>query len=122
MEAKSCKKASDQSKIKSKSAKKVKSTETLVTVIPEVKNSLQIPDLNALRQDALIQLKIEQRLREIQDADKVKLNLCVADPLRSWLRIRLSGRMSTYCLVRVKRESHTTSCRWSSGWLAFVAS
>ena len=37
---------------------------------PEVKNSLQIPDLNTLRQDALIQLKVEQRLKEIQDADK----------------------------------------------------
>ena len=36
----------------------------------EAKNSTQIPDLNALRQDALIQLKVEQRLKEIQDADK----------------------------------------------------
>ena len=70
MEAKNCKKTSDESKVKNKSVKKPKSTETPVTVIPEVKNSLQIPDLNMLRQDALIQLKVEQRLKEIQDADK----------------------------------------------------
>ena len=37
---------------------------------PEVKNSLQILDLNTLRQDALIQLKVEQRLEEIQDTEK----------------------------------------------------
>ena len=37
---------------------------------PVTKNSLQIPDLNTLRQDALIQLKVEQRLKEIQDTDK----------------------------------------------------
>ena len=43
---------------------KVKHSETPVTVAPEVKNSLQMPDLNMLRQDALIQLK------EIQEADK----------------------------------------------------
>ena len=70
MEAKNCKKTSDQSKVKNKSVKKAKKYETPVTVTPEVKNSLQIPDLNTLRQDALIQLKVEQRLKEIQDADK----------------------------------------------------
>ena len=70
MEAKSCKKTSDQSKTKNKTVKKVKHSETPVTVAPEVKNSLQIPDLNMLRQDALIQLKVEQRLKEIQEADK----------------------------------------------------
>ena len=70
MEAKNCKKTSDQSKTKNKTVKKVKHSETPVTVAPEVKNSLQIPDLNMLRQDALIQLKVEQRLKEIQEADK----------------------------------------------------
>ena len=70
MEAKNCKKTSDPSKTKTKPVKKVKQSETPVTVAPEVKNSLQIPDLNMLRQDALIQLKVEQRLKEIQEADK----------------------------------------------------
>ena len=63
-------KNSDLSKIKNKTIKKVKRIETPVTVAPEVTNPLQIPDLNMLRQDALIQLKIEQRLKEIQEADK----------------------------------------------------
>ena len=63
MEAKNCKKTSDQSKIKNKTVKKVKHSETPVTVAPEAKKSLQIPDLNMLRQDALIQLKVEQRLK-----------------------------------------------------------
>ena len=70
MEAKNCKKTSDQSKTKNKTVKKTKRIETPVTVAPETKNSLQILDLNTLRQDALIQLKVEQRLKEIQEADK----------------------------------------------------
>ena len=70
MEAKNCKETSDQSKTKNKTVKKAKHIETPVTVAPEVKYSLQILDLNMLRQDALIQFKVEHRLKKIQDADK----------------------------------------------------
>ena len=69
MEAKNCKKTSDQSKIKVKSIKKkVKSTDTPVTVAPST--SITTPDLSSLRQDALIQLKVEQRLKELQETEK----------------------------------------------------
>ena len=69
METKNYKKTSDQSKIKSKNVKKkVKSTDTPVTVAPNT--SIATPDLNALRQDALIQLKVEQRLKELQETEK----------------------------------------------------
>ena len=36
----------------------------------ETKNSVQIPDLNTLRQDTLLQLKVEQTLKEFQENDK----------------------------------------------------
>ena len=32
--------------------------------------SVAIPDVNALRQDALIKLKVKQRLKELQDSEK----------------------------------------------------
>ena len=65
------KKAIDQTKIKNKTVKKkVKSSDTPVTVASETKNSVQIPNLNTLRQDALLQLKVEQRLKELQENDK----------------------------------------------------
>ena len=68
MEAKNCKKG-DQTKIMSNMAKKkVKGTETPVTVVPNT--SVAVPDLNTLRQDALIQLKVDQRLKELQDNEK----------------------------------------------------
>ena len=38
------------------------------TVAPNT--SIATPDLNALRQDALIQLKVEQRLKELQETEK----------------------------------------------------
>ena len=63
MEAKNCNKTSDQSKVKNKSVKKAKTTENPVTVTPQARNAIQM-------QDALLQLKVEQRLKEIQDADK----------------------------------------------------
>ena len=64
METKNYKKTSDQSKIKSKNVKKkVKSTDTPVTVAPNT--SIATPDLNALRQ-----LKVEQRLKELQETEK----------------------------------------------------
>ena len=62
MEARNCKTTSNQSKTKNKSVrKKVKSTETPTTVATETNNSLQILDLNTLRKDALIQLKLKAK-------------------------------------------------------------
>ena len=122
MEAKKCKKTSDQKKIKNKTVtKKVKSTDTLVTVASETKNSVQIADLNTLRQEALIQLKVEQRLKEFKKlTNQVKLSHCTAVQLKSWFKTKLSGLMNTSSRVRVKRVSYTTNCLQFSGWLAFA--
>ena len=72
MEEKSCKKTSDQAKVKNKTVKtkKVKNSETPVTVAPQSKHLGTVPDLNTLRQDALIQLKVEERLKQLQENDK----------------------------------------------------
>ena len=71
MEEKTCKKNSDQTKIKNKTVKKkVKNSETPVTVASESKQLGTVPDLNTLRPDALIQLKVEERLKQLQEGDK----------------------------------------------------
>ena len=71
MEEKTCKKTSDQTKVKNKTVKKkVKNSETPVTVASENKHLATVPDLNTLRQDALIQLKVEERLKQLQESDK----------------------------------------------------
>ena len=72
MEEKSCKKTSDQAKVKNKTVKtkKVKNSETPVTVASQSKHLATVPDLNTLRQDALIQLKVEERLKQLQENDK----------------------------------------------------
>ena len=71
MEEKTCKKTSDQTKVKNKTVKKkVKNSKTPVTVAPESKHLGTVPDLNTLRQDAMIQLKVEERLKQLQESDK----------------------------------------------------
>ena len=71
MEAKTCKKTTDQTKVKNKTVKKkVKNSETQVTVASEKQKFVKIPDINTLRKDALIQLKVEERLKQLQENDK----------------------------------------------------
>ena len=133
MEEKTCKKTSDQTKVKNKTVKKkVKNSETPVTVASENKHLGTVPDLNTLRQDALIQLKVEERLKQLQESDKPgKIKslgggggggwggcVCV---LKCWSRIKSSGPTSTSSWVRVRNVFPMISCLSCSGWLAFAA-
>ena len=68
------KKTSDKSKIKStkSKAKKVSSTKSKHQV--DTFNECKLPTLQSVKEDALIQLKVEQRLQELMDLAKTGTN------------------------------------------------
>ena len=69
MERKSCKKSTDTTKIKNKSYKPKFRTQPAVTPSP-VHQSTSINDLHSLRQDANLQMQVEQRLQELASLNK----------------------------------------------------
>ena len=89
-----CKKTSDKSKIKStkSQAKKVVSTKSKQQL--ETSNEGKLPTLESVKEDALIQLKVEQRLHELTDLAKTGMN--------SKLKSQRGGNVEVLIKNRVK--------------------
>ena len=66
MEQKSCKKGTDSSKIKNKSVKSKSKVKTQVTPSPSHQETTHIPDLQSIRQDAVLQAQFAKRLKELR--------------------------------------------------------
>ena len=70
MEQRSCKKSTDSSKIKNKSVKSKTKVKTQVAPSPSHQETPHIPDLQTIRQDAVVQAQVARRLKELTDNEK----------------------------------------------------
>ena len=86
MEAKSCKKSTDSSKIKNKHVKSKSKANAPVTLSPCHQDSSHIPDLHNIRQNPVLQAEVVKRLKELTDSEKpgTKLKSLRGDPWKLW--------------------------------------
>ena len=124
LEKKDVKKDSDPKKKKSSSKKKASPQMAPVTLPPQQHATLNMPNLTNIRNDALIQSQVDQRLKDLTNPDSTgtKLNLLGEVLSRWWSQIGLNGPKSLSFPVLKKKEFNMTSCQWCSGWLVIVAS
>ena len=89
-----CKKTSDKSKIKSTKSKTKKVVNTKLHQQFDTSNEQKLPTLQSVKEDALIQLKVEQRLQELTDLAKTGTN--------SKLKSQRGGNVEVLVKTRVK--------------------
>ena len=89
-----CKKTSDKSKIKSTKSKTKKVPSTKSSQQFETSNECKLPTLQSVKEDALIQLKVEQRLQELTELAKTGTN--------SKLKSQRGGNVEVMVKNRVK--------------------
>ena len=95
IESNECKKTLGKTKIKS--AKHVSKTKTLTTKSkqePEISHDYKLPTIESVKDDALIQLKVEQRLQELTDLAKTDTS--------SKLKSQRGGQVEVMVQKRVK--------------------
>ena len=86
MEQKSCKKSTDAGKIKNKSVKPKSKVKAQVAPSPSHQEISHIPDLQTIRQDAVLQTQVAKRLKELTESEKsgTKLKSLRGAPWKSW--------------------------------------
>ena len=89
-----CKKTSDKSKIKSTKSKTKKVINTKASQQFETSNECKLPTLQSVKEDALIQLKVEQRLQELTELAKTGTS--------SKLKSQRGGNVEVMVKTRVK--------------------
>ena len=97
IESGDCKKTSDKSKIKSTKSKAKKVVRTKLKQQSETYNECKLPTLESVKEDALIQLKVEKRLQELTDLAKTTTNL------------KLKSQRGGNVEVMVKKQSEMAS-------------
>ena len=82
-----------------------------------------LPNLYALRSDALIQAQVEQRLRDLVDENKsdTKIKSMRGGSVDVVVSHRLNGHKNTFCPAVRRKEYSMISCGLHSGWMAFAA-
>ena len=102
IENKDSKKTTDKSKVKSSKSKDTKSKKYSEATQPTSKPSEHMgSNLGVLNDEALLQLKVEQRLQELSDLAKTGTNSKLKSQrggsvYRCWSKIESNGHMSTF--------------------------
>ena len=109
---------------KTKSQKTKRKTASAPVTLPPRHPVTQLPDLTSLRNDSSVQLLVEQRLKQLADAEKTgtKLKSLRGGCVEVLVSNASNGPTSMSCPGQVKKEQLMISCQSFSGWLAFVAS
>ena len=100
IESKDCKKTADKTKIKKSKSKEQKKVSDQIS-LPQVKPSVQqVGQPSPVSDEALLQLKVDQRLQELQNqVQHLNLNHKEVDILMFWLNKGSNGLMSMFCQV-----------------------
>ena len=125
IESVDCKMTSDKSKIKG--AKGVSKSKKLVSTKSDSKSNsrneihvTKFPMFDCLREDAMIQSKVEQRLQELSELAKTGNTQKLKSQRGGQVEARSNGPMNMFYPVLIKKEFHTISFRLPSGWLVLA--
>ena len=107
IESGDCKKTSDKSKIKSTKSKAKKVVSTKSHQQFETSNECKLPTLESVKEDALIQLKVEQRLQGLTDLAKTGTNSKLKSQRGSNVEVMVKNRVKwphEYILSGLNKE------------------
>ena len=119
MEQKTCKKSSDASKIKNKSVKPKSKAKAQVAPSSSHQETSHVPDLQSIRQDAVLQAQVAKRLKELTDSEKsgTKLKSLRGGPVEVMVANRVKWPHE-YVLSGVSKERVTYDQLSVTQWVA----
>ena len=92
---------------------------------PESKHLGTVPNLNTLRQDAMIQLKVEEWLKQLQESDKPGKIKSLGGGGGGAVEVLVQNKVkcptSTSSRVQIRNVFPMIACLSCNGWLAFAA-
>ena len=121
IEGDACKKTSDKAKIKKTKVKQQQVVNTTVKQQPKTFDDLKLPTLQSVKEDALIQLKIEQRLQELTDLAKTGMNPKLKSQRGGNVEVMVKNRIKwphEYILSGLSKERVTYDQLSVTQWVA----
>ena len=121
IEGDACKKTSDKTKIKKTKVKQQKMVNTTVKQQPKAFDEQKLPTLQSVKEDALIQLKVEQRLQELTDLAKTGMNSKVKSQRGGNVEVMVRNRIKwphEYILSGLSKERVTYDQLSVTQWVA----
>ena len=121
IEGDACKKTSDKAKIKKTKVKQQQVVNTTVKQQPKTFDDLKLPTLQSVKEDALIQLKVEQRLQELTDLAKTGMNPKLKSQRGGTVEVMVKNRIKwahEYILSGLSKERVTYDQLSVTQWLA----
>ena len=120
IEGDACKKTLDKAKIK-KTKVKQQVVNTTVKQQPKTFDDLKLPTLQSVKEDALIQLKVEQRLQELTDLAKTGMNPKLKSQRGGTVEVMVKNRIKwphEYILSGLSKERVTYDQLSVTQWVA----
>ena len=121
IEGDACKKTSDKAKIKKTKVKQQQVVNTTVKQQPKTFDDLKLPTLQSVKEDALIQLKVEQRLQELTDLAKTGMNPKLKSQRGGTVEVMVKNRIKwphEYILSGLSKERVTYDQLSVTQWVA----
>ena len=121
IEGDACKKTSDKSKIKKTKVKQQQVVNTTVKQQPKAFVDHKLPTLQSVKEDALIQLKVEQRLQKLTDLAKTGMNSKLKSQRGGNVEVMVKNRIKwphEYILSGLSKERVTYDQLSVTQWVA----